>query len=168
MTAQVHEDVREFVERRGLTLHKNVRWEMADYDTTGPDDAPDRDATTDIAEAEAVSSLRAGSDFRNGEGLHDLLIDIDIEAHLVPSSTTDHHHLYVPLACKWEKYVAFLEAAADIGLIEEGYANACISRGATSLRLPWVPKGSEREAVENGGSLPPKRKPFGHDQKEPF
>lgn len=167
----LHAEVRDFVSRHRLTLHKNVRWEMADYDVAT--DAvgnvkPDRDATTDIEEAEAVSSLRAGTDtpasFHNG-GLHDLLIDVDLEAILVPSSTSGHFHLYAQLGCAWEDYVDFLRAAARIGLIEKGYAEASIARGATSLRLPWIKKGSERAA--DGGVLPPKRQPI-NAQEAPF
>lgn len=153
MTDEQHQAVRDMVENR-LTLHKNVRWEMADYDVPTE---PDRVVTDDIAEAEVVSSKHSSAfTFGDAGGLHDLLIDIDVPAVLVPSSTSDHFHLYVPLACQWADYLAFLKAAARIGLVEDGYVKASEKRGHTSLRLPWVKKGRERDAV----SLPPKRTPF--------
>lgn len=156
-----HQEVRNLIEDRRLSLHKNVRWEMADYAVTDPA-TPDRDATENIEEAEAVSSLIAHSDagaFSSPGGYHDVLIDVDRDVVLVPSSTAGHFHLYIPLGCPWDDYLNFLKAAARIGLVEEGYVSASESRGATSLRLPWIKKGEEREAVENGGALPPKRKP---------
>jgi hypothetical protein len=154
-----HQEVRNLIEDRHLTLHKNVRWEMADYAVTDPA-TPDRDATTDIEEAEAVSSLIRGKSFAPAPGgFHDVLIDIDHKAVLIPSSTEGHFHLYIPLGCPWDDYLQVLKAAARIGLVEEGYVSASESRGATSLRLPWIKKGEEREAIENGGALPPKRKP---------
>lgn len=155
-----HQEVRNLIEDRHLTLHKNVRWEMADYAVTDPA-TPDRDVTESIEDAEAVSSLISGkSSFATPDGgFHDVLIDIDHKATLIPSSTEGHFHLYIPLGCLWDDYLQFLKAAAVIGLVEEGYVSASESRGATSLRLPWIKKGQEREALENGGALPPKRKP---------
>lgn len=77
---------------------------------------------------------------------HHLLLDVDIPAWLIPSSSYGKSHLYVELprgGAPWEDYKAFLLAAAKIGLIEDGYAKASIRRGHTALRLPWVKKGEE-------------------------
>lgn len=74
--------------------------------------------------------------------LHRIVIDVDHPAHLVDSSTPGHHHLYVEIPpVEWDKYVKWLEASVEIGLISEGYANACISRGHSDVRLPWIRKG---------------------------
>jgi hypothetical protein len=71
---------------------------------------------------------------------HAILLDIDVPAWLVPSSTEGHSHLYVDVHCREEDYFAFLDAAAKVGLIQYGYASASKKKGATFLRLPWVKK----------------------------
>lgn len=127
-----------------LTLHKNVRWEIEDY-VEGIKD--EREVTPALGDAEAVSSrwrFTRPFDGYDQDNLHAVLLDLDVPAYLVRSSTEDHHHLYVETRARWEDYVEFLNAAAKIGMIEQGYANACIERGATSLRLPWIKKGEER------------------------
>jgi hypothetical protein len=147
-----------FVEN--LTLHKNVRWEIEDYIEGVADE---REVTPTLGDAEAVSSRWKVPDTYGlgfeGPNQHAVLLDLDVPAYLVKSSREGHHHLYVETAAPWEDYVEFLKAAAKIGMLEQGYVNACIERGATSLRLPWVKKGEEREAVANGGQLPPKLTP---------
>lgn len=74
--------------------------------------------------------------------LHRIVIDVDHQAHLVESSTPGHHHLYVEIPpVPWDDYVKWLEASALIGLVSPGYVNACISRGHSDVRLPWIHKG---------------------------
>jgi hypothetical protein len=91
-------------------------------------DSDARPAVTDLYEANVVTSTRT---------------DLDVTAHLVPSTTPGHSHLYADVACSWEDYRAFLKAAAKVGLLEEGYVNASEQRGYTSVRLPWVRKTSD-------------------------
>lgn len=123
-----------------LKLHRNVKWEAADYEEgdDGREEAPA------LEDAEAASSLRHVTTFDGEEDrYHAVLLDLDVPAWLIPSSTPGHSHLYVDLHCHQDDYFEFLEAAVKVGLVEEGYVGACESRGATSLRLPWVRKGSE-------------------------
>jgi hypothetical protein len=83
-------------------------------------------------------------------GFHQVVLDIDWPAELLESSTPGHYHLYVqiPGGVPWEKYEAFLKAAADIDLIQEGYAAVSMKRGHTDVRLPWVQKGFNRSKDE--------------------
>lgn len=71
---------------------------------------------------------------------HNLMLDIDGPAALVPSSTAGHSHLYIEAAMTWENYAKLLDVLADCGIIERGYADASKARGFTALRLPWVRK----------------------------
>ena len=73
-------------------------------------------------------------------GKHAPVLDIDVPHQLVPSSTPGHSHLYVDVECDWDDYVAFLEAAAKIGVIEEGYAKASKHRGFTPHRKSGLQK----------------------------
>lgn len=131
---------------RRLTWHHQVRWEVPDY----VEDVEDhRSVTANLDQVEAFSSQRTDAlpMIDGNEPIHALLLDIDLPAWVVPSTQVNHNHLYVDLASVHHvgtKHLEeFLLAAAQIGLVEEGYARACIARGMTSLRAPWVPKGQE-------------------------
>lgn len=162
-----HARVRHLAESYGLTLRKEMAWDREDYDPGEQGMVADT-----VEEAEAVTSLVRGSKPEDGVapthlapegGRHHLLVDVDsTTAEWVPSSTPGHHHLYVPLGLgvPWEDYKAWLEASAKIGLIEVGYKNASISRGCTTLRLPWVIKGEETECVAEGTAPPPRPDPW--------
>ena len=71
---------------------------------------------------------------------HALVIDLDIPAYLIPSSTPGHSHLYVDADIPEDKYFALLDSLADCGVIEGGYANVSKVRGYTTVRLPWEKK----------------------------
>jgi hypothetical protein len=78
--------------------------------------------------------------------LHMPCIDIDVPIRVVESSTPGHGHLYIDHAMSWEHYDAILQALVAAGVVEQGYYDASVSRGATHLRLPWVRK-PQPEAV---------------------
>lgn len=98
-------------------------------------EAPDRNLTTDVEKATVITSRVDGRD-----GMHKVVLDLDLPAKLVPSSTEGHFHLYVDHELSWERYSKLLDALADAGLIENGYAGASQARGHTAARLPWVKK----------------------------
>ena len=80
------------------------------------------------------------SKVREASTVHRPVIDLDIPAFLIPSSTPDHSHLYLNTSLTWEDYKKLLNVLAEVGIIEEGYAQASIARGYTAVRLPWVRK----------------------------
>jgi hypothetical protein len=137
---------------RRMTFHHKVNWNAPDYvenEDFGEAGDP-RKVTEEIDEAEALSSL-VGVD-SVGNRLHHIAVDVDVPAWLVPSSTPGHAHLYVPLKVTEGAYFDWLDASAEIGLLEPGYVSACKSRGMTSVRAPWVVKGEERVDLD---STPP-------------
>lgn len=94
---------------------------------------------SDIEHADVINSLVAmppGFPIR----YHKVLLDIDISAKLIPSSTEGHSHLYIDQMIEEETYFKLLDLLADCGIIQSGYAGASKARGHTSLRLPWVKK----------------------------
>lgn len=119
-----------------LELRKITEWSV------GYDKESDHGIPAPIDTANVVTSAVVEDQVRWGQR-HHVLLDLDREAHLIPSSTPGHFHLYVDLGTPTTdlKYFRFLDAAADIGLIESGYANASRARGASYLRLPWAKKG---------------------------
>lgn len=79
------------------------------------------------------------------EGTHRPVIDIDIPARLIPSSTPGHAHLYLDVDLSWKTYLKLLEALNEAGVIETGYLLASEMRQATQVRLPWVKKAANEE-----------------------
>lgn len=107
---------------------------LAAVELDGPYDA-ERVLTTDTDQANVITSRVDGTD------LHKPVLDLDLPATLLPSSTPGHFHLLIDKAMTWEAYEALLHALADAGLVEPGYVSASQSRGYTAVRLPWVRKG---------------------------
>jgi hypothetical protein len=68
---------------------------------------------------------------------HTFMIDVDVRASLVPSSTPGHSHLYIDVPVSWRKYKRVLRALVQAGVVEAGYYNASKKRGFTALRPPW-------------------------------
>lgn len=95
----------------------------------------------DLDTANVASSLA-----RDGSGSHYPVLDLDVPAVLVPSSTPGHSHLYIDHAVSDEAYWQLCDALAAAGILEPGYVSACRHRGYTSVRLPWVRK-PDSEAV---------------------
>jgi hypothetical protein len=73
-------------------------------------------------------------------GMHAPAIDIDLPAHLVPSSTPGHFHLYFDKEMPWKDYEKLLKVMADVGLVEKGFYSQAVKFQQTYLRLPHVKK----------------------------
>lgn len=74
------------------------------------------------------------------DGQHRPVLDFDIPARYVPSSTPGHGHLYVDVPMDWERYEKLLLALRDAGILEPGYVAAAIMRKATFVRPEGVLK----------------------------
>ncbi len=137
---------------RRLKAFHVLGWE---FDSEGPTwPKIDREAAL-IGDADVVSSelVNSSTDFFGNSPKHVLAIDVDYPTFLVESSTEGHYHLYVdvPGGIPHEKYMALLDALADAGVIQRGYAKVSKERGHSDLRLPWVAKphpGSGPTAVQ--------------------
>lgn len=92
-----------------------------------------------IGESNVTTSMIADAEGRS-TGRHTVVLDIDVPAVLVPSSTPGHSHLFVDVEMGWETYKKLLGALADAGVVQPGYAAASWSREHTSVRLPWIRK----------------------------
>ena len=101
--------------------------------------ATGRYATDDIAKAQVITSLVDQPGVVVGE-THKLIIDLDLPAQLISSSTEGHFHLYVDKEIPDAAWQTLLYAFAAAGLIEPGYMRASIARGFTAVRLPWIKK----------------------------
>lgn len=133
-------------------LYRVKQWKT----TSGSEDSEDEANTVEvdsIEDANVVSSLDrkqrliyadyndAGSpDNIVAEDVHTPVLDIDVPASLVPSSTPGKHHLYIDVPMSWDDYCKLLDVMAEVGILEPGYVSASKARGFTAVRLPWVRK----------------------------
>ena len=85
-----------------------------------------------------ITSRRLGTNNR-----HRVVLDIDHPAILLDSTTPGHHHLYIDFEMTWSKYERLLDVMADVGLLEQGYVDACKERGFSAVRLPWIKKSAD-------------------------
>lgn len=103
------------------------------------------DEDADPADANLVTSLYKGESVWGANRKHAVLLDLDIPAELLQSSTWGCSHLYiepqVPLTD--EQLFKLLDMLAECGIIQQGFANASKARGYTALRPPWVDKNDE-------------------------
>lgn len=100
--------------------------------------------TTDPNNANVTTSLTADNVL-----MHNVVIDLDLPAKLVESSTPGHHHLYIDKPMSKTDYFKLLTVMVEVGLIEPGYLGASEKRGYTAVRLPWVKKTEEeRREIE--------------------
>lgn len=113
-------------------MFKVTKW---DEDSSVTYSQEERQPATSIAEANVSTSIR-----EDAEDRHALLLDLDVPAWLVPSSTEGHSHLYVDVSIPTSTYFRLLDALADAEVIQRGFANSSKHRGGTALRLPWVKK----------------------------
>lgn len=125
-----------------LTLFKVTRWASTE-DSYLDEDRELAEVTTGAN----VSSSRRAESGPYGEPLHALLLDLDVPAYLVPSSTPGHSHLYVDVKIPEGRYFDLLETLADCGVIESGYWAASAYKGGSALRLPWVKKDASPESA---------------------
>lgn len=114
-----------------LRLFKVTTW---DEDSSVTYSQEEREPAV-IGEANVSTSIR-----EDAEDSHALLLDLDIPAWLIPSSTEGHSHLYVDAKIPTATYFRLLDALAEAGVIQPGYAQSSKHRGGTALRLPWVKK----------------------------
>lgn len=115
-------------------LYTEVQWK----DEYGLDSRTEIRA--DISNAQVVSSELADYLGRKN-GLHAPVLDIDMPAFLVPSSTPGHSHLYIDRAMTWRQYKRLLKTMASVGVLEKGYVKASLARGHSDVRVPWLKKG---------------------------
>ena len=120
--------------RRSTRRHVGGVVGHADVPDVGYEPIGDEEQVPNITDANLVGSKVQGKE------THLPVLDIDVPAMLVPSSTPGHHHLYVNIEIPWEKYERLLDMLVEVGWIEPNYAEVCKLREATFVRTPWTRK----------------------------
>jgi len=93
--------------------------------------------TGDKEDAQVITSL-VRKDI--GSRTHKVVIDLDLPAQPIPSSTEGHFHLYIDHEMEEDVYMELLTALGKAGLVEPGYVRASHERKLTAVRLPWIHK----------------------------
>lgn len=151
-----------------INLFPGQACEWVDYsqgsgDSDDPNHSDVRGFTQDPSLATAVTSVTRDQSIPGttpfAETMHKVVIDLDHDARLVPSSTPGHHHLFIDKPMRWDQLVRLLCVLAEVGLVEPGYVSASIERGHTSVRLPDVkrdvPRPVESKPMCTGGCSVP-------------
>lgn len=94
----------------------------------------------DVPEKDYEKAHLVSSSVKNDEDMHLPVLDIDYSAHLEPSSTEGHYHLYLNKKITWEQYQKLLNIMSECGLLESGFVEASINRGYSSVRKPGLSK----------------------------
>ena len=131
MTEELLAQLPEFVREHQLATIPDGESADDDYDASHVQ-------TEDIADADIVLS------FSKETSVHRPVLDIDFPVAAIPSSTPGHFHLYIDKPMSWSKYKRLINALADAGIIEDGYAAVSLEREYTSVRLPWVKKAEKK------------------------
>lgn len=132
-------------------LGKSPESEEYDADPELVDDVTDAEVLTSWTGEREDVDVKPGGErswadlLHMPETFHRPILDLDMDAHLVPSSSADHHHLYLDKVLKWSDYVKLLDVLAEVGIIEPGYRDASVAREFTSVRLPWITKEALRD-----------------------
>lgn len=140
-------DLNEYIENLGTRIFKKFGSEPArDSDQIEEKWSNDHEVSNGINDAELVTS-------RSDDGYHYPVLDLDIPAMLIKSSTEGHSHLYLNHPVPISKYIRLLDALVDCGIIEPGYRNAAVMRGYTAVRLPWVFKKKDNLSIEEKNNV---------------
>lgn len=117
-----------------LSLRKFFFSPELDDPEVNPNYADDnRYEVADLNSANLISSELA---YASLKGDHMPVLDIDYDAHLEPSSTPGHFHLYLNRTITWEQYKKLLDVMGEIGLLEPGFVKLSKERGASYVRKP--------------------------------
>lgn len=111
------------------------------------DDYGDGNDEREVASTDYRANV-ATSEVKDAVNTHKLLVDIDFPCKLIPSSTPGHFHLFIDKMISKYSLENILQAMANAGIVEHGYANAAIERGYTAVRLPWVNKGDTNGSAD--------------------
>lgn len=122
-------------------IYHVTRWENS---SSGADGCGEFEAAG-IQWADIISSQIRSDDLNNPGHHHTIMLDLDVPAQMIPSSTPGHSHLYIDVVNDWDTYCKLLDALVAANVLEAGYVRASKARGFTALRLPWIKKGYRHE-----------------------
>ena len=103
----------------------------------------------DLGEVNIVGSL---INDESGPARHAIVLDLDVPAYLVPSSTPGHSHLYIDVEIEEQDYWDLIHRLADLGVVEQGWYYSGLNKGYTAVRLPWIKKKQSEKEHNNANT----------------
>lgn len=94
----------------------------------GYDDVEESRVEASKQKANLISSMT-----KDGSG-HKPVLDIDMEARLVPSSTKGHYHLFIDKKLSAKDYRMVLAVLVKVGIVQQGFLDGFDKRKATYVR----------------------------------
>lgn len=88
---------------------------------------------------------------RTDDGRHMPVLDLDVPARLVPSSTEGHTHLYLDVPMSRWRWTALMVALRLAGVIETGFLVWSLRRGGNFVRVPTSYKTAEEQTKPDYG-----------------
>lgn len=83
---------------------------------------------------------------------HTPVLDLDIDARLIPSTTPGHHHLIINKVMPQEDYDKLIRVMVEVGILQKGILELQWEKeGITAIRLPGVKKAAGEKS--SGGSI---------------
>lgn len=116
----------------GRRVYEVDEWKLGSSRNGQPNWNDGRVEVTFAEDAVLVSSEQLENDG------HLPVLDLDIPHHYVPSTTPGHGHLYLDTPLTTFEYGELLEVLQRLRIIEPGFRQGFIERGATFARLPWI------------------------------
>ncbi|MGZ4518789.1 MAG: hypothetical protein ACXVGB_00025 [Mycobacteriaceae bacterium] len=117
--------------RERLYFNRELGGDSADPSNQGDRGRPyDTFQAVTEEHATVITSLSAAPDF-----YHLPTLDIDLPCELRESSP-GKYHLYIDKPMPWSQYRMLLDVLAQVGIIEQGYADASIEKRGSALRKP--------------------------------
>lgn len=111
----------------------------------GGEEGSDYTPSVDVPAGEEANLI--SSEVKGGRH-HKIVLDIDHEAVLIPSSTPGHSHLIINKNLTEQKFYHFVRACHDIGLIADGNLRQADMWGGQFIRFPWRKlKGQNKSAT---------------------
>lgn len=83
-----------------------------------------------------TSLLGKCEDLHRPRSCHLPVLDLDFPCKLVSSKTEGHFHLLIEKDLLWQEYKLMLLCLERVGILQTGFVNGALARGASAVRLP--------------------------------
>ena len=98
----------------------------------------------------------------DGVDFHTPILDLDLDAKLLPSTTHGHYHLYIDKVMPEEDYRKLIDVLVEVGILQKGIKEYQMDEeGFTAARLPGIKKqkndissGKASGKTSFGGTIP--------------
>ena len=111
-----------------------------------------KEGATYLVSPEYANLVTSKSYMTGGVQYHTPILDLDMDAALVPSTTVGHYHLYIDKVMPEEDYRKLIDVLVEVGILQSGIKEHQMDgEGFTAARLPGISK--KPEELSSGKSM---------------